>query len=136
MGNNKVKVQMTQAMELYLINETAEDLAVGPMELFGFGLGSFAEQLTRDAKHNKQAVHFLLRNDGDLVVYQSDDQREKKVFNLASLICHIGQQHGVMDINLQTYNLEPKMKEAANFGMNCHNSQPIFVELLVSDLSI
>ena len=84
-GNNKVKVQMTQAMELYLINETAEDLAVGPMELFGFGLGSFAEQLTRDAKHNKQAVHFLLRNDGDLVVYQSDDQREKKVFNLASL---------------------------------------------------
>lgn len=117
-GNSKVKVQITQGMELYLTNETSEDLAVGPIELFGFGLGSFSEQLTRDAKHNNQAVHFLLRTDGDLVVYQGDDQRDKKVFNLAGLICHIGEQHGVMEINLQTYNLEPMMKEdgtAQNF---------------------
>eukprot|EP00435_Cladocopium_sp_Y103_P039161 s3000_g10.t1 len=113
-GNSKVKVQVTQNMELYLTNESNEDLAVGPMELFGFGLGSFSEQLTRDAKHNKQAMHFLLKNDGDLVVYQGEEMREKKIFNLASLICHIGQQHGVMDINLQTYNLEPMMKEATN----------------------
>lgn len=111
MGNSKVKVQVTKDLELYLTNESDEDLTVGPLELFGFGLGAFAEQPARDAKQNKQALHFHIRRDNDLVVYQAEGEREKKLLSLAGLICEIGQRHGVMDIAMQTYNLEAMQNE-------------------------
>lgn len=40
--------------------------------------------------------------------------QKKKVFSLAGLICDVCQKYGVMDMNVQTYNLEPKLTEAGS----------------------
>lgn len=43
-NNDKVKVALDSAGELWLLNPSSDNVTLGPCELFGFNVGSFQEK--------------------------------------------------------------------------------------------
>ena len=89
---------------IWLVNSSSGVLDIGPGELFGFGLGSFSESITSQAKLDKGILMFQIRRDSDLVVFQ-EEGGSKSCIPLASLIFQQAQKHGLVDVGLVDHKL-------------------------------
>ena len=85
---------------VFLVNTTESAQPLPPGELIGFNTGSFNDVLTSAAKAAKDTMMWSIKADNDLVVF------DKKAIALADLICNLANDRGVLDIQLQDYNLK------------------------------
>lgn len=100
LGNNpSVQIWVDNELSVYLVNTSDSPIRLSAQELFGFNTGAFTEALTRSATAAKESMHFHVRCDSELVIY------DKKPKSLADLICDFAQDHGVVDVQLQDHNL-------------------------------
>ena len=118
-GNANVAICFTSTVptELWLLNvkEDAQDL--GPCELFGFGLGTFADKSVPAARLGaSKAIPWLLENDYTLLSHVSDGSKKLRCF--AQIAAHTTQQLGVTELTVTDYNVKNKMKDSVTSRLN------------------
>ena len=110
-GQQNVKVMIGKNHELYLTNVSDTDIAIGPAEIFGFNLGSFTERITAEARSATDGILWRMKTDGEILIAESPDG--KKPLPLSHFICQQAGDHGVMDIDVQGYNLTQQTQAGA-----------------------
>ena len=108
MADPKVQIMVGPNHDLYIANTSDQDITFGPAELFGFNVGSFSEMVTAKARASKEVLTMLFKADSDLLC--AADTGFKQLCSLAGYICSQAGKHGLMDVNVQDHNLEPKLK--------------------------
>ena len=88
---------------MYISNTTDRDIPVGPCEIFGFNVGGFVERLTSEARSARDGILWKVMNDAEILI--TDSEGGKKPMPLSNLICSQAQENGIVDMDVQEYNL-------------------------------
>lgn len=104
----KIQIMIGPNHDLYITNTSNEDCTFGPAELFGFNTGAFSEMITAKARASKDVLAMVFKADSDLLC--AAESGHKQLHSLAGYICSQAGKHGLMDVNVQDHNLEPKLK--------------------------
>ena len=111
-GNANVSVCFTATVptELWLLNVKEEAQELGPSELFGFGLGTFADKAVATARLGvSKAIPWLLESDHALLAHVCDGGKSLRCF--AQIAAHTTQKHGVTELTVTDYNVKSKVKD-------------------------
>ena len=99
-----LKILIQKDGTIWLVNTSDKVMDIKPGELFGFGLGSFTESITSQAKLDKSILMFQMKRDSDLVVFQ-EEGGPKSCIALANLIFQQAQKHGLVDVSVVDHKL-------------------------------
>ena len=112
--HSDLKVVLQKDYTLWLVNMSDQPLSLGAGELFGFGLGSYVERVSSQARLAKDCLVFFLKADSDLIIYQEGAGSEKKAVAVANCIFQQAQDHGCMDVSVIDHRLDPMLQAGQN----------------------
>ena len=112
-ANEKVAVIITEDQVIWLANTTAQDIHLGPSELFGFNAGSFTEKPKGLIAACQNGLAFLVSDDRQALVH-SRDGAGKVLTCLAQLAHWLTTTAGFTDMSLVDHDLSPQTAPAPN----------------------
>lgn len=132
-ANSNVKIMIDKQYRVFVVNTSDQPVVLGPCELFGFNVGGFVERLTADAKLSKDGLRWALKTDADIVIFP-DAQAGKVPVPLAQLICDQAQNHGVVDVSIQDYNLTAALEAWFDFNIHLNSFEHYVPDVLVDHI--